>query len=86
MTDTDVRAALLRVLHMLIAHVRHHDRDDLVPALRHQIDLLLDALRTTPALHRADLERLEAIGTGHADPADHSRTWAGPDRASAPGE
>jgi uncharacterized membrane protein len=47
-----VAAALLRVQRMLIAHVGTAGRPEHVPALRRQIDLLLDALRTTPACTR----------------------------------
>ncbi|UQU67609.1 DUF2254 domain-containing protein [Couchioplanes caeruleus] len=68
-----VAAALFRVLNMLMVHVRQSGREDVVPALRRQIDLLLDALRSTPGLHDADLERLATIATGTADPADHSK-------------
>jgi hypothetical protein len=72
-----VAAALLRVLRMLIAHVELAGRPELVPALRRQIDLLLDILRVTPGLHQEDLERLEATATARVDPADHSAHWAG---------
>jgi uncharacterized membrane protein len=74
-TQPQVAAALLRVQRMLIAHVQAAGRPEHVPALRRQIDLLLDALRTTPGLHPADLARLEAIATD-TDPADHSHRWA----------
>ncbi len=77
-----VAAALLRVARMLIAHVQAAGRSEHVPALRRQIDLLLEALRSTPGLHRADLARLEAIATD-ADPADHSRRWAPASPATA---
>ncbi len=69
-----VAAALLRVLRMLVDHVEEAGRAELVPALQSQADELLDALRGTPDLHRADLARLEAIATD-ADPADHSDRW-----------
>jgi uncharacterized membrane protein len=74
-TQPQVAAALLRVLRMLIVHVETAGRPEHVPALRRQIDLLLDALRGTTGLHPADLGRLEAIATD-ADPADHSSRWA----------
>jgi len=67
-----VAAAMLRVLRMLITHVESHGLDQYVPALRDQIDLLLDALRDTPALHPDDLARLEAMASDETDPADHS--------------
>jgi uncharacterized membrane protein len=78
-----VAAALLRVLRMLTAHVQQAGRADHVPALRRQIDQLLDALRATQDLHPADLARLEAIATD-ADPADHSGRWTGPGRRPVP--
>ncbi|MGY1602472.1 DUF2254 domain-containing protein [Geodermatophilus sp. SYSU D00815] len=69
-----VAAALLRVLRMLVGHVRAAGRPEHVPALRRQIELLLDAVRGAPGLHPADLARLEAIATD-ADPADHGTRW-----------
>ncbi len=35
--------------------------------------LLLDAVRATPGLHPADVERLHALMSDETDPADHSR-------------
>jgi uncharacterized membrane protein len=70
-----VAAALLRVLRMLMEHVRTAGRGELLPALHRQLELLVDALRAAPGLHSADLARLEAIAGG-ADPADHSSRWA----------
>jgi uncharacterized membrane protein len=69
-----VAAALLRVQRMLIAHVEQAGRAEHVPALRRQIQLLLDSMRATPHIHPSDLVRLVAIATG-ADPADHSNRW-----------
>lgn len=71
-SQPQVAAALLRVLRMLIAHAEEHGLHQYVPALRHQIDLLLDALRDTPKLHPDDLARLEAMASDQTDPADHS--------------
>ena len=68
-----VVAALLRVLRMLIAHVEAAGHPERAPALRRQMQLLLDALRTTPGLHPEDLERLQALTASETDPADHSR-------------
>lgn len=68
-----VAAILLRVLRMLIAHVEAEGLPERVPALRRQIDLLLDVLRRQPDLHPADLRRLEALSSNETDPADHSR-------------
>ncbi|MGY1639035.1 DUF2254 domain-containing protein [Geodermatophilus sp. SYSU D00742] len=77
-----VAAALLRVLRMLVDHVEEAGRGGCVPALRGQVQQLLDALRATPDLHPGDLARLEAIATD-ADPADHSGRWTGGGRAAA---
>lgn len=67
-----VVTGLLRVLRMLIVHVEEADRPELVPPLRRQIELLLDAVEQQPGLHPVDLERLRAVATGD-DPADRSR-------------
>lgn len=66
-----VVTALLRVLHMLIHHARTVGRAQHIPALRHQIQLLTDAVAADPQIHPADLARLQAIAaeTG-ADPAE----------------
>ncbi len=68
-----VAAALLRVLRMLIAHVEAAGYPERAPALSRQMRLLLEALGTTPGLHPADLERLQALMSDETDPADHSR-------------
>ncbi|OBK31077.1 hypothetical protein A5634_14645 [Mycobacterium asiaticum] len=67
-----VVTALLRVLRMLIDHSRSIGREEHLPALRHQIELLMDAMATAPGLHPADLARLRAIADETAtDPAEH---------------
>ncbi|MGV0634411.1 DUF2254 domain-containing protein [Mycolicibacillus trivialis] len=66
-----VAATLLRVLRMLIFHVEQHDRPEHVPALREQIDLLLEALDKAD-LSPHDLKRLRAVSMNVTDPADHS--------------
>ncbi len=65
-----VVATVLRVLRMLIEHARSEGRDELVPALRRQIRLLMDAMTDQVGLHPADLERLQEIAQA-ADPAEH---------------
>lgn len=67
-----VAATILRVLRMLIFHVKQEGCTEHIPALREQIDLLLDALDTAPDLHPRDLARLRAIAADTTDPADHS--------------
>lgn len=71
-TQPLVAATILRVLRMLIDHVEHAGRPELVPALRKQIEMLLGSLEKTPGLHPDDLARLHAIGADTTDPADHS--------------
>ncbi|OBJ70247.1 hypothetical protein A5643_01290 [Mycobacterium sp. 1274756.6] len=66
-----VAATLLRVLRMLIFHVEQHDRPEHVPALREQIDLLLEGLDKAD-LTPHDLKRLRAVSMNAADPADHT--------------
>lgn len=68
-----VAAAVLRVLRMLIAHVKEAGRPEHLPALREQTDLLLQSLEATPGLHPRDLARLKSIAADTTDPADHSR-------------
>ncbi|MFV9634004.1 DUF2254 family protein [Mycobacterium neumannii] len=68
----NVVATVLRVLRMLIAHAHNEDREEYVPALRRQIELLMDAMATRADLHTSDLERLRAISRETApDPAEH---------------
>jgi uncharacterized membrane protein len=66
-----VAATILRVISMLITHVEHAGRPEHVPALRKQIDILIESLEKNPGLHADDLVRLRAIAAG-PDPADHS--------------
>lgn len=70
---TEVAAAILRVLRMLIMHVEEQGRPELIPALDRQTRMLLDALEQQPGLHPGDLARLRALVSGDTDPADHSR-------------
>jgi uncharacterized membrane protein len=67
-----VVTALLRVLRMLITLVEQADRPQLVPPLRRQMGLLLDAVGEQPGVHPADVDRLRAVAAGD-DPADRSR-------------
>ncbi|MFC4554568.1 DUF2254 domain-containing protein [Georgenia faecalis] len=68
-----VVAALLRVLRMLIAHVEQAGRPEHVPALRAQIDLLLDGVDAQSGLHPHDVARLHAMAADATDPAEHGR-------------
>jgi len=70
-SQTQVLAALLRVLRMLRQHVTEAGRGAHVPALQRQLNLLLDAIRTDPGLHPDDRERLLAVSDDHTDPAEH---------------
>ncbi|BBZ24559.1 DUF2254 domain-containing protein [Mycolicibacter hiberniae] len=71
-----VAATILRVVRMLIAHVKESGRPEHLPALREQTDLLVESLEATPGLHPRDLARLKAIAATSTDPADHSRRRA----------
>lgn len=66
-----VAATILRVVRMLIVHVEREGRAEHVPALREQIELLLDSLDRKADLHPRDLARLRAVGAGPTDPAYH---------------
>lgn len=68
--QTEVIAALLRVLRMLIDYVEA-DHPEHLPALERQSQLILDSL---PAdLPAEDLARLRSLASDKTDPADHSR-------------
>ena len=69
----EVVATLLRVLRMLVSHVRSEGCPDRAAALERQMRLTLEALPEQPGLHPADLERLQAMSSDETDPADHSR-------------
>ncbi len=69
----EVAAAILRVLRMLVDHVRAEGHGERDAALRRQIRLLLESLDRQPDLHPADLDRLHALSSDETDPADHSR-------------
>ncbi|CAJ1503961.1 DUF2254 domain-containing protein [[Mycobacterium] kokjensenii] len=73
-----VAATILRVLRMLIAHVKEAGRPEHLSALREQTGLLLESLEKTPGLHPRDLARLKSIAADTTDPADHSRRRATP--------
>lgn len=62
----------MRVLHMLIAHVRSTGNEHLVPALERQIDHALDAVEASDVLQRADVQKLRILARGHRDPAEHT--------------
>ena len=69
-TQTEVIAALLRVLRMLSDYLRD-ERPELVPVLQRQSRLILESLPTD--IHPEDLARLRALVSDKSDPADHSR-------------
>jgi uncharacterized membrane protein len=75
--QSQVVAALVRVLRMLAVHADSSGRAELVPVLRSQIDRLLDGVEIDGGLHPEDLTRLQAIAHDPIDPADHSRRPAG---------
>ncbi len=77
-TQPLVAATILRVVRMLIVHVERAGRPEHVPALREQIDLLLDSLEKTPGIHPRDLARLRAVAADTTDPADHSHRRLAP--------
>jgi len=71
--QSQVIAALLRVLRMLIAHVEAANRPEHLPVLRRQLQLVLAALAEETRLLPDDLDRLRAIGDGSTDPAEPQR-------------
>ncbi len=66
-----VATALARVLRMLIDHLSEQGRTGSVPALQHQLRLLVDAVVARPEFRPEDLERFRAVAEGSADPAEH---------------
>ena len=66
-----VATALARVLRMLIHHLSEQGRTESVPALQHQLRLLVDAVVDRPEFRPEDLERFRAVAEGSADPAEH---------------
>jgi uncharacterized membrane protein len=68
-----VVAALLRVLRMLITHLRAEGYPERTTALRRQIHPVLEEMQDRSDLHHEDLRRLELLASDETDPADHSR-------------
>jgi len=68
-----VVGTILRVLRMLVVHVREEGRPELEGALTHQIRLLLEAVGGQPGLHPEDVQVLRDLSSDETDPADHSR-------------
>ncbi|WP_413451860.1 DUF2254 domain-containing protein [Georgenia phoenicis] len=68
-----VVGTILRVLRMLVAHVREEGRPELAAPLERQMRLLLESVERQPGLHPEDLELLEDLRSDETDPADHSR-------------
>jgi len=66
-----VATALARVLRMLLDYVSEHDRTEYVPALQHQLRLLVDAVVDRPEFHPEDVERFRAVAESSTDPAEH---------------
>ena len=85
-TQTQVLAALLRVLRMLKGHVVELGRHEHLPALEEQLRMTVDAIADQPGLHPRDRERLLAIADDTTDPADHTGrlTHASAGRAPRP--
>lgn len=70
--QSEVAAALLRVLRMLSTHVRDVGPGEAASAVDRQMQLLLDGVERQPGLHPDDLRRLRALTRDDTDPADHS--------------
>jgi uncharacterized membrane protein len=70
-SQSQVVAALLRVLRMLVVHAQSSGHPELVPALRSQSERLLDLVESQSGLHPQDRDRLRAIAQEPTDPADH---------------
>lgn len=71
-----VATAVMRVLHMLIGHVREHGRDEAVPVLRAQQRMLMEAMDGAAGrfgIHPHDTARLRAV-FDDIDPAEHRPT------------
>lgn len=66
-----VATALARVLRMLLDHVRSTGHTEHVPALHHQLDMLVDAVKAQPGLHPDDVRRFREIAESPVDPAEH---------------
>jgi uncharacterized membrane protein len=78
MDQPSVVAAVLRVLRMLVTHVRAGGLPQRVPALQRQMRLLLEQVDERSDLHPDDLRRLRAIASDETDPADHTHESARP--------
>lgn len=72
LNQTEVVAALLRVLRMLITHVNEEGRPERAGALEQQMRLLLEAAGDQTDLLPEDLQRIESLASDDTDPADHS--------------
>ncbi|MEE2032540.1 DUF2254 family protein [Rhodococcus sp. CC-R104] len=70
-TQLHVASTLARVLRMLVEHVRSAGRPEHIPALQHQLDMLVDAIEAQPGLHPEDVRRFRAVARSATDPAEH---------------
>ena len=66
-----VTLALIRVLRMLVEHVRDAGRPEHVPALERQIRMVLETASDRTDIHPEDLALLEAVARSAVDPAAH---------------
>jgi len=69
--QTQVLAALLRVVRMLASHVREAGRSAGLAELDEQRRMLVEAIAALPDLHARDRERLLATAEDRTDPAEH---------------
>nr|WP_295652747.1 DUF2254 domain-containing protein [uncultured Dietzia sp.] len=72
LNQTEVVAALLRVLRMLITHVNEEGHPERAGALEQQMRLLLEAAGDQTDLLPEDRQRIESLASDDTDPADHS--------------
>ncbi|MGI9206459.1 MAG: DUF2254 family protein, partial [Rhodococcus sp. (in: high G+C Gram-positive bacteria)] len=66
-----VMLALIRVLRMLVEHVRDAGRPEHVPALERQIRMVLETASDRTDIHPEDRALLEAVARSAVDPAEH---------------
>lgn len=69
--QVQVMAALIRVVRMLLVHVREQGRDEHVPALEARLRVLTDCVRSGRGRHPDDVAHLLAVAQAATDPAEH---------------